>query len=56
MGRGFFHTITDAIGEARRAMSAYDRLDRLGDAELARRGLARGDIIGAAFRSAQRHR
>ncbi|MDQ0510004.1 DUF1127 domain-containing protein [Ancylobacter amanitiformis] len=37
-------TFFDAIGEGRRIAQRYERLSRLSDAALAKRGLAREDI------------
>jgi len=48
--------VFEAFGEARRAVGVYHDLDRLSDSSLKQRGMSRGDIVAAAFRTAERRR
>ena len=53
MARNLFSSIGDFIedlGSARRAASAYQRLSRMSDAELARRGYSRADLPRIAMK------
>jgi hypothetical protein len=43
-------SILDTFASAQRCAAEIERLRRLSDAELARRGLARGEIVTYAFR------
>jgi hypothetical protein len=42
--------VLDTFASAQRCAAEIERLRRLSDAELARRGLTRGDIVTYAFR------
>lgn len=46
--------VFDAISDGRRAERTYHRLSNVSDAELARQGLDRHDLIMAAFRPTKR--
>jgi hypothetical protein len=53
--RGFISTINGVLGDIRRANHAvetYERLNAMSDARLAQRGIAREDVVSAAYEAA----